>query len=123
MVEVDETFFLESSRGQRQLPRPPRQGGGVGATRGTGKDQILVIVARDREGHTADFKLDRLDAVRVQAALQPLVDAEAVLCADGAAVYSAFARRQGGDPSSGAGQTGKTCTGWGFPHSERECLP
>jgi transposase-like protein len=95
VVEVDETFFLESFKGQRQLPGPPRQRGGVGATRGTGKDQIPVMVVRDREGHTADFKLDKLDAGHVQAALEPLVDVEAVLCTDGAAVYSAFARRQG----------------------------
>lgn len=95
VVEVDETFFLESFKGQRQLPRPPRQRGGHGATRGTGKDQIPVMVVRDREGHAADFKLDKLDARHVQAALQPLIDREAVLCTDGAAVYSAFARRQG----------------------------
>lgn len=95
VVEVDETFFLESFKGQRQLPRPARQRGGVGATRGTGKDQIPVMVARDRDGHTADFKLDKLDAAHVYTALQPLVDTEAVLCTDGAAVYAAFARRQG----------------------------
>jgi transposase-like protein len=95
VVEVDETFFLESFKGQRPLMRPSRQRGGVSATRGTGKDQIPVMVVRDREGHTADFKLAKLDAVHVRAALQPLVDVEAVLCTDGAAVYSAFARHQG----------------------------
>jgi transposase-like protein len=40
IVEVDETFFLESFKGQRRLPRPPRKRGGVSVTRGTGKDQI-----------------------------------------------------------------------------------
>lgn len=95
VVEVDETFFLESFKGQRPLMRPSRQRGGVSATRGTGKDQIPVMVVRDREGHTADFKLAKLDAVHVRAALLPLVDVEAVLCTDGAAVYSAFARHQG----------------------------
>lgn len=95
VVEADETFFLESFKGQRQLPRPARQRGGVGATRGTGKDQIPVMVVRDREGHTADFQLAKLDARHVREALQPLLDREAVLCTDGAAVYSAFARRQG----------------------------
>lgn len=95
VVEVDETFFLESFKGQRRLPRASRQRGGVGATRGTGKDQIPVMVVRDREGHTADFKLDKLDASHVDAALLPLVDVEAVLCSDGAAVYAAFARHHG----------------------------
>ncbi len=49
------------------------------------------MVVRDREGHAADFKLAKLDSC----ALPPLMDAEVVLCMDGAAVYSAFARRQG----------------------------
>jgi hypothetical protein len=40
IVEADETFFLESFKGQRKLPRPARKRAGVGRTRGTGKDQI-----------------------------------------------------------------------------------
>lgn len=95
IVEADETFFLESFKGQRRLPRTPRQRGGVGATRGTGKDQIPVMVVRDREGHTADFQLAKLDARHVQDALRPLIDQESVLCTDGAAVYAAFAQTSG----------------------------
>lgn len=91
IVEADETFFLESFKGQRRLPRPARRRGGAGATRGTGKDQIPVMVVRDREGHTADFQLDKLDAAHVRDALLPLIDRETVLCMDGASVYVAFA--------------------------------
>ncbi|EKH1299164.1 hypothetical protein O6P64_004712, partial [Escherichia coli] len=40
LTEVDETFFLESFKGQRGLPRPPRHRGGKGRTRGTGPDYI-----------------------------------------------------------------------------------
>ena len=69
------------------VPRAPRKRGGVGKTRGTGKDQVPVMVVRDREGHTADVKLEKLDAEHVRAALLPLIDREAVLCSDGAAVY------------------------------------
>ena len=95
IVEADETFFLESFKGQRRLPRPARKRGGRGATRGNGKDQIPVMVVRDREGHTADFKLARLNASHVQDALLPLIDRESVLCTDGGAVYAAFARKFG----------------------------
>ena len=95
IVEADETFFLESFKGQRELPRPTRRRGGVGKTRGTGPDQIPVLVVRDREGHTADFQLEKLDAVHVSAALRPLLGKESVLCTDGAAVYAAFARTSG----------------------------
>ncbi|MGH8434538.1 MAG: IS1595 family transposase [Pseudomonas sp.] len=95
IVEADETFFLESFKGQRQLPRPSRKRGGIGTTRGTGKDQIPVMVVRDREGHIGDFKLAKLDAPHVQDVLLPLIDRESVLCTDGAAVYAAFARTCG----------------------------
>jgi transposase-like protein len=95
IVEADETFFLESFKGQRKLPRPARCRGGVSKTRGTGPDQIPVLVVRDRTGATADFILQKLDAVHVRQALEPLVDSDACLCTDGAAVYKAFARTSG----------------------------
>lgn len=53
------------------------------------------MVVRDCEGHTTDFQLEKLDAVNVNAALRPLLDKESVLCTDGAAVYTAFARISG----------------------------
>ena len=95
IVEADETFFLESFKGQRHLPRPPRKRGGVGKTRGTSADQIPVLVVRDRHKSTATVILDRVDAQHVTAALAPLVDKDAVLCTDGAAVYSAFCKAKG----------------------------
>ena len=62
IVEADETFFLESFKGQRHLPRPARRRGGVGRTRGTSPDQIAIMVVRDRSGETANFRLEKLDA-------------------------------------------------------------
>ena len=95
IVEVDETFFLESFKGQHVWSRPARQRGGKGRTRGTGPDYIPVVVVQDREGHLADFQLEQLDARHVKAVLAPLVDKDAVLCSDGAGVYASFARSQG----------------------------
>lgn len=95
IVEADETFFLESFKGQRQLPRAARQRGGVASKRGINAEQIPVLVVRDRQGRTADFKLARLDAEHVQAVLAPLVARDAVLCTDSAGVYATFARRYG----------------------------
>ena len=60
IVEVDETFFLESFKGQHVWSRPARQRGGKGRTRGTGPDYIPVVVVQDREGHLADFQLEQL---------------------------------------------------------------
>ena len=59
IVEADETFFLESFKGRRRLPRLPRLCGGIGRTRGTSPDQIAVLVVRDRSGQTADFCLEK----------------------------------------------------------------
>jgi hypothetical protein len=73
IVEVDETFFLESFKGQRGLPRPARRRGGKGRTRGTGPDYIPVMVVQDRAGHLADFQLERLDAKTVLTVLKPLI--------------------------------------------------
>lgn len=42
--EFDETFFLESFKGQRGMPRPPRHCGGKGLTRGSEPDYIAVMV-------------------------------------------------------------------------------
>ena len=95
IIEADETFFLKSLKGQRHLPRPARRRGGVGRTRGTGQDHVPVLVVRDRSGATADFILEKLDAAHVRKVLKPLLDSDAVLCTDGAAVYAAFAKTEG----------------------------
>ena len=88
IVEADETFFLESFKGQRQLPRPARHRGGVGAK----WEHIAVLVVRDRSGQTADFRLAQIDAPHISAVLRALVDKDAILCTDGARVYQKVAR-------------------------------
>jgi len=95
IVEADETFFLESFKGQRNLPRPARKRGGVGKTRGTSADQIPVLVVRDRHQSTVSTILEKVDAAHIGAVLTPLIDKDSVLCTDGAAVYSAFSRVSG----------------------------
>lgn len=95
IVEADETFFLRSFKGQRQLGRPARHRGGVARKRGISEEQVPVLVVRDRSGQMADFKLAKLDARHVEAILTPLVDRDAILCTDSAGVYATFARRTG----------------------------
>jgi transposase-like protein len=91
IVEADETFFLESFKGQRKLHRPARKRGGVGAY----WERIAVLVVRDRSGQTADFRLHKIDASHITEVLRPLVDKDAILCTDGAIVYPAVARTLG----------------------------
>jgi transposase-like protein len=91
IVEADETFFLESYKGQRKLHRPARKRGGVGAH----WEHIAVLVVRDRSGQTADCRLEGIDAPHITAVLRPLVDKDAILCTDGARVYQTVARTLG----------------------------
>ena len=91
IVEADETFFLESYKGQRHLYRPARKRAGVGSA----WEHIAVLVVRDRSGQTADFRLEQCDSQHIAAALQPLVDKDAILCTDGATVYQSVARTLG----------------------------
>ena len=91
IVEADETFFLESFKGQRHLHRPARKRGGIGQP----WERITVLVVRDRSGQTADFQLERADTQHIAAVLRPLVEPDAILCTDGAAVYKAVSRTLG----------------------------
>lgn len=93
IVEADETLFLESFKGQRLLPRPPRQRGGKAVKRGTSSEQIPVLILRDRQGATADFRLNGLSADAIGPPLRAVLAPDAVLCTDGASAYKVLAKR------------------------------
>ena len=94
IVEADETFILESFKGQRsKLLRAPRKRGGKASKRGLSSEQIPIIVARDRSGATTDAVLPRLDIASMTAALGHVITTGAVLCCDGGTAISGFARR------------------------------
>lgn len=95
IVEADKTFFLESFKGQRKLPRQARKRGGRAQRKGFTAEQIPVLVVRDRSGQHADFHLKQLNTVHVSAVLRPLLDPDAVLCTDSAAIYQSFAKAEG----------------------------
>ena len=67
---------------------------GSAKRRGLSVEQIPVLVVRDRSGQHADFQLEKLDAVHVGERLRPLIDADAILCSDSAAVYAHFAKAE-----------------------------
>lgn len=96
IVEADETYFLESFKGSRKLPRAPRKRGGKAAKRGLSAEQIPVLIVRDRVGETADFVLPKADKKHVGAVLKPLLADDAILGTDGggSGVFAAVAREQ-----------------------------
>jgi transposase-like protein len=94
IVEADETFVLESFKGRRgKLPRPARKRGGKAAKNGLSKEQIPVIVARDRSGATFDAVLSGLDAASMAAALGNVIARGSDFCCDAGSGITAFARR------------------------------
>jgi transposase-like protein len=60
VVEADETFFLESFKGKRSnMPRPAKKRGTPAKSPGLSKEQIPVIVARDRSTGATLTEKDR----------------------------------------------------------------
>ena len=62
IVEVDETYVLESHKGQRTLDRKPRKRGGKAGKRGLSCEQVPVLVAADRNGTTFSTVLPVVNA-------------------------------------------------------------
>lgn len=90
IVEVDETFFALSFKGQKKkLPRKAHKRGKEVTSRGTSKDQVPVLIVRNRSGMTADFKLDNTKTDTIKTPLSKCLAEDAVLCSDGAPVYKA----------------------------------
>lgn len=95
IVEADETYFPLSFKGSRQLTRPPHRRGHAIHQRGTGEEQVPVLVLRDRQGTTTDFKLKAATQREEAPILRQIVAVDAVLCTDGGASLKAAARQVG----------------------------
>lgn len=93
IVEVDETYFLESFKGQRKLSRPARHRGGSAAKRGLSSEQIPVLVVEDRDGRHFDAVIPKVDLPTISCLLAQVLAPDALLCSDGASVYRATASR------------------------------
>jgi transposase-like protein len=102
IVEADETYFLHSMKGTRgwqetpprdlPIPREPRRRGGKALRRGLSREQVPVLVVRDRAGATTDAVLPSVNFFSVAEVLEPLTrPGETILCSDGASVYRTFA--------------------------------
>jgi hypothetical protein len=87
IVEADETFVLDSRKGDRHLDRPARKRGGKAAKRGLSREQVPILVAADRSGTTVSAVLPEMSTKALQAVLEPAIAKDALLVTDGAAAY------------------------------------
>lgn len=85
VAEIDETYVLQSFKGRKGkvVGRKPRKRGGRAAKRGLSREQIPVMVARDRSGATTDYVLTDTRKPAVMAVLKPILPPDAVVCTDG----------------------------------------
>ena len=97
IAEADEMFLLESQKGSRELDRAPRKRGGVARRRGISREQVCVLVARDRSGATIDCVTGRgaLTAAQLREHLLPALDRDVLLVTDAHPAYREFAREAG----------------------------
>jgi transposase-like protein len=97
IAEADETFLLESQKGARNLQRTARKRGGKASKRGIFKEQVCILVARDRSGNTVDFVTGRgpVTVVQLTEHLRPVLAPDTLLVTDANKAYQAFARQEG----------------------------
>ncbi len=97
ITEADETYLLEFSKESHKLDRKPRKRGGHATKRGLSKEQVCILVARDRSGHTLDFITGRgpVSKVQLETHLKFTLDHDALLVSDGHKAYKAFCNAEG----------------------------
>ncbi len=98
IVEADETFFLSSEKGNRNIPnRKPRKRGGKATKRGINDEHITVIVSTDRHG---EFIAEvtgkgRLTTKQIDAKIGKWIGSGVdVICTDSHRSYEGFAKKK-----------------------------
>lgn len=100
IVEMDETYFLYSEKGRRNITeRKPHKRGGKANYRGISNDQICVLVARDRQKMTYSGVLGRgrIRTSKLDEVIGGHLSESNVLCTDSWRAFSSYARKKGLD--------------------------
>jgi len=93
ITESDETFFLHSKKGDKDLDRKPRKRGGSAEKRGINEEQVAAIVTMDRD-NAVDLKvscLGRITKDDIVHAIGDKINDRTILCSDGHVSYKGFA--------------------------------
>lgn len=97
IVEIDETFFRLSHKGERGLEKPRKCGGSSiykkKGTKRTRVKQVPVLVACDRQGHVTDAVLTRVSSDNLYQHLHGRIKAETPLCADAHLAHEHVSKR------------------------------
>lgn len=94
IVEIDETLFRYSEKGSRTMTRPPHKRGRDKAGRGRKKgDWVPVLVARDRENHVFDLKMETAQTDYLRNILGDKIKADSVVCSDSFLSYGLLCKQ------------------------------
>ncbi len=97
IVEMDETYFLYSEKGKRNITdREPRERGGTSDKRGISYDQVCVLVARDRQKITLSSVLGkgRIVKKKLDKKIGTLLSKNNILCTDSWRAFSSYAKEK-----------------------------
>lgn len=98
IVEVDETYFLKSEKGNRHIEgRKSRKRGGASQYRGISKEQVCVLVARDRSKNTVAKVtcMGRIMKPQLDNFIGNLISDKNILCTDAWRAYKTYAATKG----------------------------
>jgi transposase-like protein len=93
IVEADEAFFTQSSKGSRQIKDRLSRKRGQSAKKLLG-ERVPVLIVRDRSGTEADFVFEKIEKDVMHACLKSIMGSEIVLCSDGNSIYHTFAKKE-----------------------------
>lgn len=96
ITEADETYLLESQKGSRHLSRKPRKRGGKASRPGLSREQVCILIARDRAGCTVDFVtgFGPVSTSSLKGNLKPVLDTDVLLVTDGHTAYKTFCQAE-----------------------------
>lgn len=100
LLEVDETYFLYSEKGNKKIAgRKPRKRGGSAKKRGISREQVCVIVARDRTKQTLVKVacMGQVSKVKADILLKPYIGSVSAVCSDANSTWRCFAGDSGID--------------------------
>lgn len=88
IVEVDETFFAYSEKGNKHIARKPHKRGKQSGKPGRSKeDQVPVLTLRDRGKHTFESILNSTSIKSINKQIIGKIEKDSVLCSDGYKSY------------------------------------
>ncbi|GAB6254636.1 hypothetical protein PSKAS_01580 [Peribacillus sp. N1] len=95
---MDETYFLYSEKGKRNLNgRKARKRGGASQFRGISKEQVCVLIARDRQKltYSKDLGQGRIVKSRLDKAIGSKLSKSNILCTDAWRAFKTYAKDKG----------------------------